>query len=437
MKKLICLMIMLLVLPNVFANVLISEVLYDPITSELDTEYVEIFNQGKADVDINGWILNTTSIQAIIPPNTILAAKSYFLIADEDDGGNWPENWVLPDYSDEEISLVNSDSGVQLIDSYGNIVDVVGWGAAPPGLFESTAHEEVSPGESLTRIKINNTYIDTNDNSADFYAALPNPSNSAQTNSESIEINLYASVTGSKPRIDFLNISPDESSDFGIQIYPSPGREKIVTIETIISDAEGYDDITSAVLIFELGNIDLVLINQINQSSALYKADLNMNFYHVPKNYSIELIVVDNLGLEARYNTNFEYLGVVAFEVDTDSIYFGGNAGSFSEVVGDVDMNTPNNPTIRNLGNLAIDFEIFGRDLISEFDTISVSNIEYSFLDNDYSSGGVLSAQPTLENVNLQPGLNQLRELTTRLNIPIGTSIGDYSGGLSLIGVKS
>ena len=86
-----------------------------------------------------------------------------------------------------------------------------------------------------------------------------------------------------------------------------------------------------------------------------------MAFYNSPKNYSIEIIVLDNSGLESRENIDFEYLGVTAFEVDTESINYNGNTGSVSEILGDVDMATPNNPTIRNLGNLPLDFKIFGK----------------------------------------------------------------------------
>ena len=202
--------------------------MYDPTTSETDTEYLELFNQGNSSVDIGGWMINTTSIQAIIPIGTIIKANSYFLIADEDDNGVWSTSWPTPDYSEEEITLSNTDSGVQILDSNNNLIDVVGWGSAPLDLYEGTAHQGVQSGECLTRIKINDTFIDTDDNSVDFIAAAPNPKNSNQQDDEATVINLYASVTGSAPRIDFFNISPDESADQGNQIYPSPGKNKTI-----------------------------------------------------------------------------------------------------------------------------------------------------------------------------------------------------------------
>ena len=437
MKRLIVLALAIIILPSVMAQVKITEVLYDPETSELDTEFVEIYNQGESQVDIGEWILNTTSIQAIIPIGTIIQPDSYYLIADEDDGGNWPSSWPEPDYSGEEISLVNTDSGIQLLDANGNLQDIVGWGAPPQGLFETQAHEEVSSGESLTRIKINGSYVDTDNNFDDFYGALPNPSNSNQIDEESIEINLFATVSGSAPRINSLNISPDESLDTGIQVYPSPGKNKSLIIETTISDSEGYDDILSVIGLFESGDIDFIELNQINITSSSYQGQLNMEFFYAPKNYSIELVVLDNSGLETRQEINFEYLGVVAFNVDTEYISYNGNSGSISEVLGDINMDTSDKPTVKNIGNMPLDFNIFGSDLTSEFDVIPINNIEYTFLDNDYLQGGVLSNQPVLHEVNLHPGLNQLREFTTRLNIPTGASIGDYSGELSLVGVVS
>ena len=443
MKKTVFLVLVLLTLPGVLANVLITEVLYNPETSESDTEFVEIFNQGEQDIDISGWILNTTTIQATIPSGTTIKANGYFLIADNDDNNNWPSLWAKPDYSEEEISLTNTNSGIQLLDSDGNLVDVVGWGSPINGLYEGTPHQEVSEGESLSRIKQNSSFVDTNNNANDFSATTPNPSNSNQSNGQvnenGIEISLYATVSGNPPKIDFFNISPDESQEEGIQVLPFPGANKKVLFNVVLTDFDGYDDINNVVVQLQVGTVNLDFDKQLNETSALYTSYFNMSFYYSPGNYSVSVFVDDYSGLNSTSNTSFEYLGIVAFDIDTNNIFFGGSSGSFSEVWGDLDMSTLSNPTIKNIGNLPLDFQISGTDLSSEFDTMGVNNIQYTFLDNDYNNtlSGVLLVEPRIKELNLVPGENQLREFTTRLFIPSGTSVGEYSGRLLLTGLAS
>ncbi len=439
MNKKMLLVLVLLMPQMVFANVVITEVLYDPETSESDTEYVEIFNQDAQDVDISGWILNTTSLQATIPYGTILKADSYFLIADEDDGSNWPSNWPQPDYNKEEISLTNTHSGVQLMDAEGNVIDVVGWGSAPTGLYEGTPHQAVSSGESLSRIHQNDSFVDTNNNANDFTATTPNPSSSNQGNENAIEIGLYATVSGNGPRIDSINVSPDESLEEGIQVLPNPGANKAVWFDVVVTDLDGYDDINNVEVQFELGTIQLDFDTQLNNTSALYKNYFNMSFYYNPGNYTVNVFASDYSDLNTTAIKGFEYFGIVAFDVDTESISFSGSAGSFSEVLGDLDMSTLFSPTIRNIGNLPLDFQISGTDLNSEVDTIGVNNVQYTFLDNDYNSSlaGFLSTEAVIKELNLMPGDDQLRELTTKLFIPVGASIGTYSGSLSLVGLAS
>lgn len=424
---------------NVGANVVISEVLYDPLTSEFDTEYVELFNQGESNVDIGGWMLNTTSVQATIPIGTTILYGKHFLIADDDDNSNWPSEWPEPDYSGEEITLGNTNSGVQLVDSDGNVIDVVGWGSPLIELYEGTPHASVSPGTSLTRVMQNGSYVDTQNNADDFIESAPSPSNTDSGSDIGLEIELSADVHGNSPIIEYVNVSPDELALDGVQLYPSPGNNKEVLIDVIVTDSDGYDDISEVRIQLDLGTVTAEFDLQLNDTSALFKGIFNMSYYYAPGNYSITILAEDNSELNSSYETNFEFLGLIAFDLDVDGIAFGGNAGAYSQVLGDLDMLTLSSPTIRNIGNLPLDFQVYGTDLNSEFDTISVENVEYTFLDNDFNSsyGGVLSTLPVVVEVNLMPGEDMLRELTTRLFIPIGASMGAYTGSMSIIGLES
>jgi hypothetical protein len=69
--------------PNVrqrIADVVINEIMYDPITGSEDYQYVELFNRATAPVSLGGWQLEG-GITYTIPGGTILPAKGYLVIA--------------------------------------------------------------------------------------------------------------------------------------------------------------------------------------------------------------------------------------------------------------------------------------------------------------------------------------------------------------------
>ena len=174
MKLLLTVMAVLLVLLAcpALADVIIQQVLYDPLGTESGGEAVELYNTGSEAVNISGWTLSTesSSKDATIPQNTLLGPGESFLIADTgwDDAKDNPE-WCSASY-EETLTLTNSDAGIALVDSDDDIVDAVGWGEADnidDGLFESSPAALVEPGKSLFRVQ------NTNNNKEDFEEREP------------------------------------------------------------------------------------------------------------------------------------------------------------------------------------------------------------------------------------------------------------------------
>ncbi|MEM4247266.1 MAG: lamin tail domain-containing protein, partial [Candidatus Woesearchaeota archaeon] len=154
------------------AQVVISQVLYDPVSTESGGEAIEIRNDGGSAVDISKWVIATESsaIDATIPDKTILLPGATFLVADS----GWSSSKDNPAWRnadlEETITMANSDSGVALKDSSGNIIDAVGWGnpaEIKQGLFEGAPALPVPAGKALARTQ------DTNNNANDFTEAEP------------------------------------------------------------------------------------------------------------------------------------------------------------------------------------------------------------------------------------------------------------------------
>ena len=61
------------------SDVIISEVMYHPASNDGNLEYIEIFNQSDATLDLAGWRIDN-AVSFTFPSNTILNADSVLLI---------------------------------------------------------------------------------------------------------------------------------------------------------------------------------------------------------------------------------------------------------------------------------------------------------------------------------------------------------------------
>ncbi|HXJ72666.1 MAG TPA: lamin tail domain-containing protein, partial [Candidatus Dormibacteraeota bacterium] len=61
-------------------DIVINEIMYNPISTLSDDEYVELYNHGPHAVDLGGWKF-IAGIEYEIPTNTVLAAGGYLVIA--------------------------------------------------------------------------------------------------------------------------------------------------------------------------------------------------------------------------------------------------------------------------------------------------------------------------------------------------------------------
>ncbi len=95
--------------------VYVNEILANSTAPEVDR--IELYNDGDADVDISGWFLTddpNTPMKFVIPPGTILSAKSYITFAEDND--NDPNNnGSLPgEYFGSAFSLSSSGDDAYL-----------------------------------------------------------------------------------------------------------------------------------------------------------------------------------------------------------------------------------------------------------------------------------------------------------------------------------
>ncbi len=427
-------------------TILISQAIYNPAGTNSGGEAVELYNPGTTSVNLTGWVVatETSPTDATLPQGAIICGGCYYLVAD----GNWSNardnaTWANADY-EEAITLANSDAGVALKDSNGTPMDAVGWGnpaSIGSGLFEGSPHPGSSAGNSLLRKIVNGSYIDTNNNSNDFIDSTPNFRNSSsvsQSAHNNGEIVIIIAVTGSGPAISTVSILTDDDPFLsGSQVSPVPKGNKTVSLETVVSDLNGVSDVSSVAAGFNGANFTMAKKSDINSTAGIYSASFNLSSSFAPGNYTVTVTAIDNSGFASSSSASFEYLTMAAVDVDAASILFNAAPGLTYEVSGDQSSSTTANITVLNAGNVALDFDVSSTNFTWGASFIAASRLQYAFNGN-YTNVAVAGNMTNLKqrkDVNLNPGLRA--GLSLRLNVPLATSPGNYSGKISLVAVNS
>src|SRR5262249_22521909 len=62
------------------SDVVINEIMYDPISGNDDDQYVELYNRGTNTIDLGGWQL-TGGVSFVFPTNTLLTTNGFMVVA--------------------------------------------------------------------------------------------------------------------------------------------------------------------------------------------------------------------------------------------------------------------------------------------------------------------------------------------------------------------
>jgi len=415
-------------------HIVISEVLANPSGTESGGEAVELFNQANTSVDLSGYVIRTESSRtdATLPQGTIINANGYLLIADASwsslkDNSSWPS----ADY-EEAITLGNTNGAVGLVKN-GTIIDAVSWGnssSLSAELIETSPAKAAREGFSLSR-----SGEDTNNNSADLSDSIPNFKNKnaeevIAENGTVLEIEVNVTNTAA----ELLNLSVEE------RVIPLPGEIKKVPLAAFVADEDGIESVESvnATVTGPAGfNQKISLISNQSGVEGFFSGEIEMEFFNQPGRYNVSVTVTDASGT-SRKETSFEYVAIAAVRLDTERLVFDRTTvGAASRIEGDEDVGTDDAPTIQNAGNTPLDIGIYGSNLSSGAETISVSNLRFSLEEGFAGSlSAVLSSQATIVDANLEEGPSSVVPLGIEVTVPRGAKSGKYKGDVHIVAVR-
>ncbi len=183
------------------ANILINEVMYNPVTNDNYNEWIELFNPTNKPINISNWTIDDNSAKDYLEGDfdngngtTIIPPKGYAIIADRET--KIYENFSIPidairlyvDDSSIGNGLGNNGDKLILKNKTEEIIDAIEWGNDYSDISGMPA-DIIGEGFSLSRYQ----NIDTDDSSIDFYEGIiPTPgSGNTFVNKPNLDIELH------------------------------------------------------------------------------------------------------------------------------------------------------------------------------------------------------------------------------------------------------
>lgn len=257
-------------------------------------------------------------------------------------------------------------------------------------------------------------------------------------------VDLTASIGNVAPVIVSISLSGASLSS-GV-LSPTAGGTSTITATVVASDTNGATDITGITVgvikpdgTTEHVPMDTATFSSNNGLLATYTKTLAMNYYDAPtgvgETYKVKATAID-AGLLTGTNLltmrTFEYDELVALNAPS-SFAISANAGSSSAATA---------LTVSNYGNMQIDTQVSGTDLVNEDDgttTLDVGDLDYSLTSGMASPAALTGSAATLSSYNLAPASGASKAIYFQLTPTTpadGLPAGDYSGTLTVTAVS-
>ena len=133
--------------PAVWADVVISEIMYHPASEKRGDEYIEILNTGGVPVDISAWCFD--AVVFCFPPSTIIGAGQFLVVAG--DTPTFTATYGVPPDFEFQLELSNSGERLAIFNPVLALLDEVfysddgQWPVTPDGLGPSL--EVIDPSQ--------------------------------------------------------------------------------------------------------------------------------------------------------------------------------------------------------------------------------------------------------------------------------------------------
>ncbi|MDP3728750.1 MAG: lamin tail domain-containing protein [bacterium] len=394
--------------PLVTANLYITEIMHSPTqVSDSEGEWIEIYNDGENIIDLNTWILDGKTIG-----NRSIKSKEYFVIARElldgtdldtesfefywgNNNGIWDENFSATELT---LSLKEEDT----------IVLTNGLNTKEFSYNKSFGGNR--NGKTLERISLTEWQEGPLDGTPGF-------GNFSTTKNNWNSINIFLELLNNAPEIIQINLTDDNEKE-GIQILPLLNEEKMVFIQVIVNETDGFQDIESISFSILNETRNLTFKENLSTTNARYEGNFTLSNNLTAGEYTIFVFAADKEN-KTKKDINFTYEGIVSTELNVTNFKMSMHSGE----------TTLHSMQILNGGNVPIDTEISANDLLSEKESIPRNSIEV------FQDIWLPLENPVFLDLNVAP--QDIKEIQFRIRTPQQARSGTYKGVITITSVES
>ncbi|MBT4350923.1 lamin tail domain-containing protein, partial [archaeon] len=128
MNKGLYLMTFLIFIPSVFSQIIISEIMYNPIGSDTNKEWIEIYNSGNSPIDMTGWKFRENNVNHglnLYQESMTIQPNDFLIISRHGDSFLANYNRYSGNIATSSFSLKNSGEELYILDNNLNEIKFV------------------------------------------------------------------------------------------------------------------------------------------------------------------------------------------------------------------------------------------------------------------------------------------------------------------------
>ena len=130
MKQIAAFLVLLLVTPSVLSDILISEIMYNPLGSDTGKEWIELYNSGELPIEITEWKFRENDVNhglTLYQGKFIIQSGDFLIIARNGDSFMTNHLGYSGNIAVSSFSLKNSGEELSILDANLNQVDSVNY----------------------------------------------------------------------------------------------------------------------------------------------------------------------------------------------------------------------------------------------------------------------------------------------------------------------
>ena len=206
--------------------VLFSEVMYDPVGTESNEEWFELYNPSSVTVSLTGWYVRDNAGIFFFPSGTSISAASTIVVA-RNSTAFYARYGFLPQVNGLNLSLSNSGDYLKLYSANGVEIDMVSWENAISA-WTCSANENYT----ISRCP---AWVDTNTSSDWVSNSYPSPGEVCTPNSPPSAVLLYAPTSATSSSL-MLTWTMNNDNDFArYEIHKSTSPLFTISQNTLVA----------------------------------------------------------------------------------------------------------------------------------------------------------------------------------------------------------